>query len=80
MKRSFYYLLASIFLSVSVQAQKTLIYESDELRIYDTYISEKSIDNLFPTFYKEGLLYVSGDDSRYYNLYYAPIDGEREKI
>lgn len=80
MKRPTYIFLLAVILSVSVQAQKALIYESDEVRIYDTYISEKSIDNLFPTYYKEGLLYISGADSRYYSLYYAPIDEEKKKI
>jgi hypothetical protein len=61
-------------------AQGELIFESDELRIYHSFASKTTEDNLFPTPHDNGMFYISGHESNVYNLYYAPEDGPSKKI
>src|SRR5210317_2126807 len=60
--------------------QKELIFESDSIRIYDSIISDSIKDNLFPVFYKDGLIFTSGSLAKYYNPFYSDLNGEMKKI
>jgi len=61
-------------------SQQELIFESDSIRIYETKISDSVKDNLFPNFYKDGLIFTSGTLSKYYNPYFSDLKGELQKI
>lgn len=57
---------------ITVFAQKgELIFQNDSIAIYESIVSKKSAENLFPIPYKEGLLYTSAHKSEYYRLVYS---------
>lgn len=65
----------------SAEAQEMyLIEETDSIQIFETYLSNTSKGNVFPTFYKNGLLYVSKNKSNEYQLFYSNLQSESLKI
>ncbi len=67
-----------IFLgSLASYAQKgALISENDTIAIFESIVSKKSAENLYPTPYKNGLLYTSAFKSDYYRLVFS--DGKED--
>jgi len=63
-----------------LKAQSSLIVETDSIKIFDTYISENSKENIFPTIYKNGLLYISLGKYKIYKLYYSDLKSTSKKI
>ena len=63
-----------------LKAQSSLIVETDSIKIFDTYISENSKENLFPTIYKNGLLYISLENDKNYKLYYSDLKSTSKKV
>jgi len=59
---------------------RVLISETDSISIYETHISQNSKGNVFPTIYNKGLLYASNFESKYFNLFFSDLKGERVKI
>lgn len=60
--------------------EKLFISENDGLKLFETYISLNSTDNIFPTIYKEGLIYSSSHNSNNYKLYYSNLKSESQKF
>ena len=70
-----------LFLSLKINAQeKDLIFESDSLQLYHTYLSINSNENIYPSVYNNGLLYISSYKSNYYNLFFTDLISETKKI
>ncbi len=70
-----------VFFMFSALAQEMyLIEETDSIQIFETYLSNTSTGNVFPTFYKNGLLYVSKNKSNEYQLFYSNLKSESVKI
>lgn len=73
--------LIVVFNVFEIKAQSnSLIFENDNLQLFETYISLNSEGNIFPSFYKEGLIYASSDNSNYYNLFYTDLKSEPIKF
>jgi hypothetical protein len=65
----------------NAQAQKdALINETDSIRLYDTYLSINSTENMFPSFYGEGLIYSSTHKSNSYSPFYSDLQSKSKKI
>lgn len=78
-----YFALCLILLiwNAKIHAQDLfLIEETDSIQIFETYLSNTSIGNVFPTFYNNGLLYVSKNKTAEYQLYYSDLLAEPIKI
>lgn len=70
-----------LFLSQKINAQENdLIFESDSLRLYHTYLSVNSEENIYPSIFNNGLLYITSYKSNYYNLYFTDLVSETKKI
>jgi hypothetical protein len=66
---------------LKINAQDNLlISENDTLALYETYISSTSKDNIFPTRYKNGLLYSSANGSNFYQILYSNLKSKSVKI
>lgn len=70
-----------LFFVVSINAQdRFLIKETDSIQLFETHLSNISDGNIFPSFYKDGLIYVTNFNSKSYNLYYSNLMDESIKI
>jgi hypothetical protein len=70
-----------LFISLKINAQENnLIFESDSLQLYHTYISINSEENIYPSVFNNGLLYISSYKSNYYNLFFTDLISETKKI
>lgn len=50
-----------------------LIEETDSIQIFETHLSNTSEGNVFPSFYKKGLLYVSNFNTNKHRLFYSDL-------
>jgi len=74
-------ILFSLFYCLSIKAQEGfLIKETDSIQLFETHLSNISDGNLFPSFYRNGLLFVSNFDTNLHNLYYSDLELEKIKI
>ena len=71
-------LLLSI-LGVKAQ-EKIIIEETNSIRLYETFISINSSDNIYPTIFEGGLIYSSAFKSNFYNFLYSDLKSEPKKI
>ena len=70
-----------IFFMLSATAQEMyLIEETDSIQLFETYLSNTSTSNVFPAFYKNGLIYVSKYKDNFYNLFYSDLQSASIKI
>lgn len=75
------FLLIFLLGCTTVFAQKgELIYENDSISFYESIVSKKSAENLYPIPYKEGLLYTSAHRSEYYRLVYSNGKDKPERM
>lgn len=74
-------IIVTLLICNSVAAQNAnLITETDSIKIYDTYLSLNSKENIFPRLYKDGLIYASINNSNFYKLYYSDLNSKPKKI
>lgn len=74
-------LLIFLFGSMVSYAQKgDLIFENDTVAIYESIVSKKTSENLYPHTYKNGLLYTSAHKSDYYKLMFSDGNEKPKKI
>lgn len=69
-----------LLLNLKLGAQENLIYETDSIAIFETYISLNSSENIAPIIYHDGLIYASANKSNYYQLYYSDLKSKPQKI
>ena len=70
-----------LLLPFFIEAQvRTVISETDSLRLYTTHFSNTGSENVFATNYKDGLVYISNNGSKYYKPYYADLTNTIKKI
>lgn len=78
------YKLLTFFLLISIFCTRAqdlyLIEETDSIQLYETYLSNTSRGNVFPSFYKNGLLFVSNNFSKDYKLFYSDLESKTVKI
>ena len=72
--------IIALFIINSQAQEKFPTSENDSLSLYETYISINSKDNIFPSSYKNGLLYASANESNFYRLLYSDLKSEPKKI
>ncbi|WP_372793613.1 hypothetical protein [Lutibacter sp.] len=77
--RILYFILILTFLNVKAQ-ERVLISETDSINIYETYLSTNTTNNIFPTKYKNGLLYLSSHKSTSSHLFYSNLNSKSKKI
>lgn len=65
---------------VSKAQERFLIQETDSIQLFETYLSNTSTGNVFPTIYNNGLIYVSDNKYAIYNLYYSNLYSKPKKI
>lgn len=67
------------FLNIKAQ-EKILIVEDQDIGLFETHLSLNSSGNIFPTIYKDGLIYVSNHNSNNYKLLYSDLKSEPQKF
>ncbi len=65
---------------VAKAQEKVLITETDSIKLFETYVSAHSSENIFPTFYDKGIIYASNHNSKFYNLYYSDLQSSSSSI
>lgn len=66
---------------INVKGQEyILISETDSLKLYDTYLSTNTTENIFPTIYNNGLIYRSIHKTSFYHLLYSDLKSKSKKI
>ena len=66
---------------INVKGQEyILISETDSLKLYDTYVSTNTTENIFPTIYNNGLIYRSAYKSSFYHLLYSDLKSKSKKV
>jgi len=80
MKVLFFTVLFSFFVFIAVAQQRYLIKETDSLQLFETYLSNSFTGNIFPSFFKNGLLFVSDFNSPKHQLYYSDLKTEAIRI
>lgn len=76
-----YSLLFFVLFTFKTTAQERfLIQETDSIDIYETYLSNTSQGNIFPSFYKNGLIYVTDFNAKEYSLYFSNLESDPLKI
>lgn len=73
------FLLSLSFLNVKGQ-ENSLITETDSIKLFDTYLSLHSSENMFPNLYGKGLIYSSTHKTSSYNLFYTDLQSKPKKI
>lgn len=67
--------------SLVIFAQKgELIFENDSIAIYESMVSAKSAENLYPLPYKNGIMYTSAHKSDYYRLVFSDGIEKPQKV
>lgn len=80
-KRTVVALIIVVLTFFEMKAQlNNLIFENDNLQLFETYLSLNSEDNIFPSFYKEGFIYASANKSNYYSLFYTDLKSDPIKF
>jgi hypothetical protein len=78
------YFLSLFFVFITIffgrAQERFLIEENDSLQLFETYLSNTSINNVFPSFYNNGLLYVSNFESKNYKLFYSDLYAVTEPV
>ena len=70
-----------IFFSLISYAQKgALIFKNDSIALYESVVSKDSYENLYPTPYKDGILFTSAFRNEYYRLLYSNGKDKPEKV
>ena len=73
------FILFLLFLNARAQKQ-ALITETDSIKLFDTYLSLNSTENMFPSIYGDGLIYSSMHKSNSYRLFYSGLQSKSKKI
>lgn len=80
-KNILFVLVLAVLYVFEIKAQSNnLIFENDDIRIFESYISFNSAGNIFPTLYNEGLIYASNYNSNNYKLFYSNLKSESQKF
>lgn len=80
MKNKYLSLILILFIFCANAQELFLIEETDSIQIFETHLSNTSEGNVFPAFYKEGLIYVSNYKSNEHKLYYSDLQLPSLKI
>lgn len=80
MKATFFVLFLSLSMYCVKAQEMYLIEENDSIQLFETYLSNTSKGNIFPSFYNKGLLYVSKDKRDNYQLFYSNLQSEPIEI
>ncbi len=72
-------ILVLIFFEIKAQSNN-LIFENNDLQLFETYLSLNSEGNIFPSFLNNGLLYTSNYKSKNYQLFYSDLKSEPIKF
>ena len=80
MKITYTCILAFFFVFISKAQERYLIEETDSIQLFETYLSNNSTGNVFPTIHKNGLIYVSDYKYDTYKLYYSDLQTKSKKI
>lgn len=80
MKVLFTFSFLLLFLNISIAQERLLIKETDSIQLFETHLSNISDGNIFPSFYKNGLVYVSDFNSKYFQVFYSDLNSESIKI
>ena len=75
---SLFFIFIAVFFGKA--QERFLIEETDSIQLFETYLSNTSTNNIFPSFYKNGLLYVSDFESKGYKLFYSDLYSTSEKV
>ncbi len=76
-----HFIFTVLLFGIGLKAQeKVLISETDSIKLFDTYISIHTSENIFPMFYDKGLIYASTYKSKKYELYYSDLQSNPLKI
>lgn len=76
-----HFILALLLFGLGLKAQeKILISETDSIKIFETYLSIHTSENIFPMFYDQGIIYASIHKSKNYKLYYSDLKSNALKI
>lgn len=73
-------LFTFLIVFISKAQERFLIQETDSIQLFETYLSNTSGGNVFPTIYKNDLIYVSNYKSNTYNLYYSDLQSKSKKL
>ena len=76
-------LLLIVFLCFSgsiISQEREVIAQSEDITIYESLVSKTSKNNLFPTFFKNGLIYNAVDKNEFYNPFYVDSILGKQKI
>ena len=73
------FLLLFSFVNASAQ-ENLLISETDSIKLFDTYLSINTTENMFPNFYEDGLIYSSNHKSTSYKLFYSNLHSKSTQI
>ncbi|MEX1381994.1 hypothetical protein [Lutibacter sp.] len=81
-KNSILFAIVVVVLNVfEIKAQfNNLIFENDDIRIHETYLTLNSTGNIFPTIYNKGLIYASNHNRNNYKLFYSNLKSESQKF
>ena len=81
-KNSILFTTVLVVLNVfEIKAQSNdLIFENEDIRMYESYLSLNSTGNIFPTLYNQGLIYASNHKSNNYKLFYSDLKSEPKKF
>ncbi|SNR40703.1 hypothetical protein SAMN06265371_102363 [Lutibacter agarilyticus] len=80
MKLTYTCIIALFFVFITKAQERYLIEETDSIQLFETYLSNTSVGNVFPTIYKNGLIYVSDYKAETYRLYYSDLQSKSKKI
>lgn len=76
-------IITILFLSFAINffaQNEELIIETDSIKIFDTFLSNNTLNNLSPTFYKNGVLYTSSHNSNKFGLYFSDLKSKIHPI
>ncbi|MBG7629055.1 MAG: hypothetical protein IZT56_01360 [Bacteroidetes bacterium] len=80
MKNNYLSFFLILFIFCANAQELFLIEETDSIQLFETHLSNTSESNVFPAFYKEGLIYVSNYKSNDHKLYYSDLQLPSLKI
>lgn len=80
MKIIYRILFTIIFVFQANAQERLLIEETDSIQLFETYLSNTSTGNIFPTLFKNGVIYVSDYKYSAYNLYFSDLKSKSKKI
>lgn len=80
MKITYTCIIAFIFAFTTKAQERYLIEETDSIQLFETYLSNTATGNVFPTIYKNGLIYVSDYKAETYRLYVTDLQSNSKRI